>query len=64
MGARRVIHRHEVQAVSEAIRDASRCPSYDTATGDEGLDGCEDCLERCAKAALRAMEQAEWRRRG
>jgi hypothetical protein len=49
-------YHHEVQAVAQAIRDARRCPDYDAAGRNqcEGLDGCEWCLERAAKAALKA----------
>ena len=50
-------HQRDVQRVSEAIRDAERCPRY--AEGEiescEALEGCEDCLELAAKAGLAAM---------
>lgn len=50
-------HAREIQAVSEAIRDAERCPDYWAEVGAcEGLDGCEECLETVAKAVLQAIE--------
>jgi hypothetical protein len=49
---------HYVESVAWAIREAKRCPAYGAAKEPcEGLEFCEECLERAAKAALKVIEE-------
>jgi hypothetical protein len=51
-------HAREIQAVTDALRNAERYPDYWAEVGQcDGLDGCQDCLELVARDVLRAVEQ-------
>jgi len=51
-----MIHRHEIEAVTDALWSAKRCPEYEWPKSCGGLEGCEECITRAAKAVLKAME--------